>query len=372
MKRILAIANRIILQFRRDKRTLGLLVGAPMILLTLTGVLIRASSSTVTLGVVNEDRGALAGKIVQELRGDNTFIIREIARAEMDSALERGIVNAAVLFDADFSRHYSLAGQAEIAIVLEGGNPQNDASAAQKTGGALAQALPRAIAAFTFPGGKMPAPLVNLNYRYVHGGPQFDQLDYFAPAFIAIFVFFLVFLLTTVVFLRERGQGTLERLFATPVSRVELVLGYMVGFGIFALIQSLVVLLFTVFVLRVRIVGNPAIVFLVEALLTIGAINLGIFLSTFARSELQVIQFIPLVITPQALLGDFLFPLETMPAPLQFIGNLMPITYANRALRAVMIRGDGLDMIASHLAVLAGFAVLMIILGATSLRREVA
>ncbi|MBI3740949.1 MAG: ABC transporter permease, partial [Chloroflexi bacterium] len=222
------------------------------------------------------------------------------------------------------------------------------------------------------PGGKPPTPLLNLNFRYLYGGSQFDQLDFIAPGFIGIFVFFLVFLLTTLVFLRERSQGTLERLFATPVSRVELVLGYMFGFGLFALFQSLVILLFTVFVIQVHTAGNLAIIFLIQALLAIGAINLGIFLSTFARTEFQVIQFIPIVITPQVLLGDFLFPLDTMPGLLQALGRVMPITYANQALRAVMIRGEGIGAILPHLAVLAAFAIAMILLSATTLRREVA
>jgi ABC-2 type transport system permease protein len=120
------------------------------------------------------------------------------------------------------------------------------------------------------------------------------------------------------------------------------------------------------------VIGNLPDVFLVQALLAIGAINLGIFLSTFARTEFQVIQFIPIVITPQALLGDFIFPLDTMPEILQWFGRLMPITYANQALRAVMIRGDGLQAIVPHLTVLAAFAIAMILLSATTLRREVA
>ncbi|MBI3915047.1 MAG: ABC transporter permease [Chloroflexi bacterium] len=372
MRRIFAIAKRIITQFRRDHRTLGLLVVAPVLLLSLVGVLIRSSSDTVKLGIVNEDRSELGAKLARELRGDNSFNAREIARANAEDELRRGAVSVVIFLDPDFGRRFSSGGQAEIIVMIEGSNPQNDTAAQQKISAALASALPRAITQINAPGGKVATPLLNLNYRYFYGGSQFDQLDYIAPAYIGIFVFFLVFLLTTLIFLRERSQGTLERLFATPVSRVELVLGYMLGFSVFALLQSLFMLLFTVYVMQVHTVGNLGVIFLVQAVLAIGAINLGIFLSTFARTEFQVIQFIPMVITPQALLGDFIFPLDTMPAILQAVGRVMPITYANQALRAVMIRGDGIEAILPQLAVLSGFAIVMILLSAMTLRREVA
>ncbi len=372
MKRIFAIAKRIISQIRRDHRTVGLMIAAPIIMLTLVVILMRSSTDTVKLGVVNEDRGALAAKIVQEFKADNAFVVREIARADVERELLNGKLTGVVVFDADFSRRFSAGGQAEVAVIVEGSNPQNDAVAMQKTSAALALDLPKALTELVAPGGKPPSPMLNINYRYLHGGSQFDQLDFIAPAYIGLIVFFLVFLLTTLVFLRERSQGTLERLFATPVSRVELVLGYMVGFGIFALLQSLVILLFAVYVVQVHIAGNLGDVFLILAVLAIGAINLGIYLSTFARTEFQIIQFIPIVITPQGLLGDFIFPLDAMPEVLQWLGRLMPLTYANQALRAVMIRGEGLQAILPHLIVLIAFAIAMVLLAATTLRREVA
>jgi ABC-2 type transport system permease protein len=107
-------------------------------------------------------------------------------------------------------------------------------------------------------------------------------------------------------------------------------------------------------------------------LLTLGAVNLGIFLSTFARTELQVVQFIPLVISLQGLLSGIIWPVTSLPRPLQWVARVLPLTWANDALRSVMLRGHGLDDLLPHLAFLTGFALLMLVLAMTTLRREVA
>ena len=156
-------------------------------------------------------------------------------------------------------------------------------------------------------------------------------------------VFFLVFVVTSVSFLRERSQGTLERLMASPLRRGEIVLGYMLGFGLVALVQSLLVLVFALTVLRIHNEGNVLLVFLLEALLAIGAVNLGIFLSMFARTEFQAVQFIPIVLLPQVLLSGILFPIANEPGPLQYVSNVLPLTYAVYGMRDVMLKGPGWD-----------------------------
>ena len=143
-----------------------------------------------------------------------------------------------------------------------------------------------------------------------------------------------------------------------------------VGFTLFALAQSAVILLYVIFVLRVHYAGNPFVIFLVTALLTIGGVNLGIFISAFARNELQIVQFIPLVIVPQVLLGGLFFPVKTLPVVLYQLAYVMPLTYANFALQDVMLKGFGARDILGDLVFLVGFALLMVLLAAFSLRQE--
>ncbi|MBI2916433.1 MAG: ABC transporter permease [Chloroflexi bacterium] len=196
-----------------------------------------------------------------------------------------------------------------------------------------------------------------------------DVLDFLAPALLAAFVLLFVFVLTGVSFLRERSLGTLERLMASPVSRWDIILGYLAGFFLLASLQSLAVLLFTIFVLQVNYEGALWQVFVFQMVITVAAVNLGIFFSVFARNELQVVQFIPLVIVPQLLLSGVMWPVEQMPGYLQAVSKVLPLTYAVRGLRAIMLEGRGLGSLGLELGVLVGFAGLMVLLAASSLRR---
>jgi ABC-2 type transport system permease protein len=142
------------------------------------------------------------------------------------------------------------------------------------------------------------------------------------------------------------------------------------GFTLFALLQSLIILLFVVYVLRVHYAGNLGLLFLVTLALTIGAVNMGIFASAFARNELQVIQFIPLLIVPQVLLGGLFFPVKTLPIILKQLAYVFPLTYANFALKDVMLKGFGAGDVWPDLVFLVGFALAMVLLAAFTLRQE--
>lgn len=194
-------------------------------------------------------------------------------------------------------------------------------------------------------------------------------LSYLAPALLSTMALFFAFILTGVSFLRERTQGTLERLMASPVSRGELVLGYMAGLALFATVQSLIILLFTIYALDITYRGALWQIFVFQLIITVGSVNLGIFVSTYARNEFQVVQFIPLIILPQLFLSGVLWPVEQMPGYLQWASDFLPLTYAVQGMRAVMLEGKSLVEVPLELGVILAFAVAMSALGAATLRR---
>lgn len=199
--------------------------------------------------------------------------------------------------------------------------------------------------------------------------PDDIVLDQIAPALLATMSFFFSFLLTGISFLRERSQGTMERLMASPVSRPSIVFGYLLGFFLFALVQTLVIVLFTVYALGVNYVGDLWQVFVFQVVAITVAVNLGIFVSTFARNEFQMVQFIPLIIIPQIFLCGVIWPVTQMPDYLQWFSAVLPLTYAVDGLRGIMLYGDSLGGVALELVVLAGFAIVASLLAALTLRR---
>ncbi len=347
--RVLAVSTRILRQFRRDRRTLFLVFFVPVLVMTLLTVLTNVQTRP-RVGVVAGVAGpgsatqavpqALAGQLAAELGRDGSVQLADLEGRQPEAAVQGRFVDAVVVVEP-----------ARLRVIVEGAEPQ-------VTGATLA-ALRRAL--------ERQGPPVQV--RYVHGGAELRPIDYHAPAFVPLFVFLYSFLLTAVSFLRERTQGTMERLLASPLSAVEILLGYLGGFFAFALAEALIVLAFTVYGLGIELRGGFGPVFVVVAVLTVVAVNLGIFLSAYARNELQAVQFIPLVVLPQALLGDFVFRVADMPAPLRALAEALPLTYASRALREVVIRGGGLDRIGPELAALGVFAAGSLVLGVLSLRR---
>ena len=399
LRRTRAVALRIIEQFRRDRRSLALLFLAPLLVMTVLNFVLNNSSSALTLAIVAPDGPAgtaLVSEIKTQLRSQSGIAITTIGRADVDATLKAGDADGALIFPADFAQQRLTGQPSAVTLRLEGSDPttakelkqlttllvSSIANAAQAgaippTAGATGSASQQAGNALTPSSGQVgafvpatPAAPVTLTTTYLYGGPQYTQNDALAPLFIGLFSFFFVFLLASVAFLRERSQGTLERLMVSPLSRAELTLGYVLGFTLFALLQSLVILFFVVYVLRVHFAGNLWLIFLVTVTLTIGGVNMGIFASAFARNELQVIQFIPLLLVPQVLLGGLFFPVKTLPIVLKQLAYVMPLTYANFALQDVMLKGLGFADIWPSLLFLVGFAALMVAGAAFSLRQE--
>jgi ABC-2 type transport system permease protein len=378
-RRVGAFVRRIVNQFRRDHRTLGLLFVAPVAIMLLLGWVIRGQEADLTRIMLANEDGAAGTRIAAAL---------ELAAAssedlEITASAESEAIGRQALEDdrADLLVVIADGGQV-IRLVTLGLNPGDDATHITRLTAAFTEAigdlLPPAF-------GRLPA----IERATVHGQADADIMDAFAPVFVGYFAYFFVFILTGVSFLRERIGGTLERLLATPVTRAEIVLGYSIGFGIFATIQVALVLLVTLGSVEVPAIGplpaftiglgvpsegSPLLAYLLALVLGLGAVSLGIFLSTFARTELQILQFIPVVIVPQGLLGGIFWPIETLPDVLQPVARLLPVTYAVEGLREVMIAGAGLtsSVVLLDLGVLALIAALFVVLAAATIRREIA
>jgi ABC-2 type transport system permease protein len=381
LARIMALANRIIRQVLRDKRTLALIFIVPLVVMTLLYLVLTNTSSVHTLAIVRpmgvgSDR--IDTLIAALLPGKDKLNTIYVNAGQVNDTLKHGDADAAIIFPPDFAQQ-ALTGQNPAAqVVLEGSDP-NVASAMHDLTLGFTRQLGVALATIKAQQGRGVPPVISSSIpftvndpQYLHGGPQYTFNDSIAPVFIGIFSFFFVFILTSVAFLRERSQGTIERVMVSPLTRPELVVGYICGFTLFALVQSLMILLFVVFALRVHYSGNLALVFLVSALLTIGSVNLGIFLSTFAQNEFQIVQFIPLVLGIQVFLSGVFWPVAQLPSVLRPISYILPLTYANDALRGVMLKGSDFVGIAGQLTALLIFALLMVMLSALTMRRQIA
>lgn len=203
---------------------------------------------------------------------------------------------------------------------------------------------------------------IKSTYRYGN-----SSTGYFTKI-LPIFMGFFVFLISGIGLLRERSSGTLDRLLATPVRRGEIVTGYMVSYGVVAIIQTLLIVITTVWLLKVQIVGDLALVFLINILLALAALAMGIFISTFASSEFQMMQFVPIVVMPQVFFSGIV-PLDALPNWIPVISKILPLTYAGNAMNDVIMKGQGVETIAGGLGVLVLFIVFFMVLNVVGLKR---
>ena len=322
----------------------------------------RGSSSVPEVGIANRDAGPAGALVGAELKQSTHIKATSIDASQGDARLKDGSLVAYIVFPPDFSQK-AAAGTVSPELHLEGSQPGEDAPVIQ----ALQQAMTLLIAQVAGRNFSFQPRVI-----YLYGGSNYDTLDYFGAAFVGLVVFFLVFVITIVSFLNERSQGTLERLMASPLRRGEIVLGYMLGFTVLALVQAAEVLVFALAILKLQNHGNVLLIFGMEGLMAIAAVNLGIFLSMFARSEFQAVQFIPLVVVPQMLLSGIIFPVSSEPTALQYVSNVLPLTYAVNGMRDIMVKGADLTWSSLQLdaGVVAGFCILLIAAGTATLRRR--
>lgn len=370
----LTVAERVISQIFRDKRTIAMMFLAPLFVLFLLSTILGSSSDDVTIGTV--DLPASFQDTLKTKTDTRTFT----DKAAGVTAMKEREIDALITFQ-----------QNQPQILIEGGDISKNAAALQVIQETLItiqgkQALTantKLLAAVkqlqqqltrltnqTFETPQPVAPAVTKpDIQFLYGNPDAELFDQIAPALMGFFIFLFVFIIAGVSFLRERSSGTLERTLATPLKRSSIVFGYFVGFFLFVTIQTILIQLFIVNVLDVTQQGNYFLLLFVNLLTASVALSLGLLLSSFSRTEFQLIQFIPLAIVPQIFFSG-LFDLSDAPLWVEVINRLMPLTYAAHALQNIMTRGYGLQDIWVDLVVLAGFGLLFVTLNMRALKKQ--
>ncbi|TVP84742.1 MAG: ABC transporter permease [Alkalicoccus sp.] len=334
-----AVIHRILRQFRRDKRALALMLLAPVLVITLLWLVLDTEEYEPEIALVNAPV-----EFTEAVEEEKAGVV-SMNMTEAMAALDAGEIDAALSWR-----------DAQLFLILEG----SDSTASR----AVTQLLQEMLYDMNPLQQEMTPEIL-----YLHGSEELNLFDNTGPVLVGFFVFFFVFLVGGISFLRERIQGTLEKSLASPLKRWEIIAGYLGGFGIFAVLQSIIIISYSIYVLDMFMAGSFWNVLLITLLLALAALSLGTLLSTFAGNEFQMIQFIPLVIVPQVFFSG-IFNLETMHPFLRGIGKIMPLTYGAEALRGVMIRGEGPPDYWLQLAVLAGFSVLFISLNIFALKKH--
>jgi len=213
----------------------------------------------------------------------------------------------------------------------------------------------------------VPCVLIGLLAWIFNGTPVFDKIG--APL-LGVFPFVVMFLITSVATLRERSSGTLERLLSTPLGKGDFLGGYALAFGLLAVVQALVATGFAIWVCGLDVAGPRWLLVVVAVVDAVLGTATGLFVSAFARTEFQAVQFMPAFVLPQFLLCGLLMPRDMLPRALELLSNVLPLSYAVDAMRTLTTQVDAAGDVGRDVAIVAAFALAAIALGSLTLRRR--
>ncbi|WP_258088335.1 ABC transporter permease [Weissella fangxianensis] len=382
--RTLAMIKRVLQEMLRDKRTLAMMFIAPLLILTLVYFLFQSNNNqTADLAVRHVD-----STLVKAVNNDNVKI-HHVSSDDSAKQLIRDHDYAAVMTQKGDKLTLTLqnSNQTKSSIIkksLQAGQVKlkNQATIATlKTQKEAIGKLQQQLTTLTKQAGMQTDAQADMsnqknnaakNYsvstHYIYGDKDTTFFDAFLPIMMGFVVFFFVFLISGIALLRERTTGTLKRLLATPVKRGEIITGYLSGYGIFALVQTLLIVLYSMYVFDIQILGSIWNVLLINVLMAAVALTMGLFISTFAASEFQMMQFIPIVAIPQVFFSGII-PVDQMAGWLQAIGHLMPLYYGANAMSDVVTKGFNITQIWPNILILLLFAAVFLVLNLNAVRR---
>ena len=328
---------RIVCQIKNDKRTLALLVFAPVLVLTLIYFIISDTTYKPTVALVD-----IPPPITAHLTNDNTISIQDISKDEdIDSYLKQNKADAVIFNNTDGLHIKMLETTNKTAIVTK--------------------AVKNAVSALAPQNAAM-------HTDFVYSSSNESQFNSLGFVFLGILSFFFVFIISGMALVRERTSQTLERMLMTPVRRTGVIAGYTVGYGIYATIQSTVIILYTHYVLGLQSAGSILLCILIMVLMAFVAVSMGALASIFANTEFQVVQFIPIVIVPQVFFSG-LIPVDTIPYGIGKLCYIMPVYYACTSLKKVMVESADIVTIAPFLLGLVLFIIALFILNTIALKK---
>jgi ABC-2 type transport system permease protein len=355
LQRLMAIVVKELRQLRRDRMTIALIIGIPVIQLVLFGYAINMDVRNLPAAVANEANTASSRALVQDLLA--TGVIKPVAQAhspdDLMRLLQAGTISVGIYIPRDFERR-RIEGRESVQILVDGSDT-------------VVQASARQLAMIPLEGQVTARQLVNVVSFY---NPQRSSPVNIVPGLIGVILTLTMVLFTAVAIVRERERGNMELLITTPVSSGELMIGKLLPYVAIGVVQTSVILALGVWLFEVPIRGSIAAVYAISLLLIAANLSMGLLISTRAHSQFQAMQMTFFVFLPSILLSGFMFPFSGMPMPAQWIAQLLPLTHFTSLIRGVMLRGASLAEMWHAVLALAVFTTVMMGLAILKFRKR--
>ena len=369
LHRLWAIVLKEFIQMRRDRVTFGMMVGIPLLQLTLFGFAINSDPRHLPTALRVADQGPFARTLVAALRQSDYFAVVREARTEAEAAemLQLGTVQFVINIPEDFSRRL-LRGERPTVLI------EADATDPAATGPALSAT--RALASSVFDR-DLTGPLVRLRAKegpvdfqiHAHYNPENITQYNVVPGLMGVVLTMTMVVITALAITRERERGTMENLLATPVRPFEVMVGKIIPYIVVGYVQVTLILLAASFLFHVPMVGSLGLIYAVALLFIAANLAMGSTFSTLAKNQLQAVQMAFFFFLPSILLSGFMFPFRGMPEWAQWVGTCLPLTHFLRIVRGILLKGNGPAEIAPEIGPLLAFLVVAMTIGVKRYRQ---
>ncbi len=326
------------IQMRRDRLTLGMMLGIPALQLAMFGYAIQTEVRHLPTVVLDESRSAESLALVDQLRNTGSFdIVGYVAdRRALDEQIRAGRAMAGVVIPPSYLTDLRRGRTAQAQVIVDAADPL--ASSAAMAGAAQAGAA-RSTAILSRSSGRAPPLEVRVRPWY---NPGLRSAVYIVPGIIGVLLSVTMILITSMSIVRERELGTLEQLIVTPIDKTSLMLGKILPFVLVGYVQMTVILVLGRLLFDVPIRGSLPLLYLMTLAFIVASLGMGLFISTVVRTQAQALQLGYFFLLPNILLSGFMFPREAMPVAAQWIGLALPLTHFLKVLRGIILKDVGL------------------------------
>jgi ABC-2 type transport system permease protein len=371
--RPLAIAWKELVQLRRDRMTLAMVLVLPIMQLMLFGYAINTDVRHIPLLVYDQDDSADSRDVARSLVATGFFDLagNVDSYAAIDRALRSGRARTALVVPPGFSSDIKRGRPTVLQLVVDGSDPQTVASASNTAAGLVAARAGQLVTARlrTIGAAVSTAPIQLEPDTWYN--PELRTAVFIVPGLAGVILTMTMVMLTAMAIARERERGTLEQLIVSPVGRVELVVGKIVPYVAIGYIQMSLILLAGVVIFRVPIGGSLPLLYLLAFVFIAANLALGLLFSTLARTQQQAMQMSFFFLLPNILLSGFMFPFEAMPRPARILAEALPLTHFLRIIRGITLKGAQLGDLGVDLAALVAILIVLVTLASVRFRKKI-
>ena len=356
MKQFIAFVKKEFYHIFRDRRTMLILLGMPVVEIILFGFAISTEVKNVRLAVLDPSNDVVTRKIIDRLDASEYFTVtaRFHSPQEMEAAFRKNKIDVAIVFGERFADGL-YKGDARVQLIADATDPNMSTSqtnyAASIVSSVGQEMLPSNVSVSRL------IPDIKLLYN-----PQMKSAYNFVPGVMGLILMLICAMMTSISIVREKETGTMEVLLVSPVRPLWMIIAKMVPYFVLSCVNLVTILLLSVYVLHVPVAGSLFSLALLSWIFIVVSLLLGLLVSTIARTQVEAMLFSGMVLMPTVLLSGMIFPIENMPLPLQLISNVIPARWYIVGIKKIMIEGLGISYAQREMGILMLMAVVLLLI----------